>query len=234
LRHDLPLQTEAMPPAPAQLPGDIPPEMMAQLSSVDRVLVFRCVSVMSVLGAASMVGIASSLYLLNHHPLVLIALSPLGRHLVLVAPTVDPLAFVSVAVIRRLVFYLASFQMGRALGPVGVDWLENRSPRMGRFIRWLQTMFARASHVVVFFLPGPALSTIAGSAGMHARVFVPIVTLGLIFRMVVMIGIAEWLRVPIEWLLAEIDEYWIPGTVLLVAAMGVHYGYTHRSRRGAG
>jgi hypothetical protein len=49
-----------------------------------------------------------------------------------------------------------------------------------------------------------------------------------------MIGIAEWLRVPIEWLLAEIDEYWIPGTVLLVAAMGVHYGYTHRSRRGAG
>ncbi len=225
---------EETPPAPAQHPGDIPPEMLAQLSSVDRALVLRCVLVMGVLGAASMIGVGSSLYLLNHHPLVLIALSPLGRHLLLVAPTVDPLAFIAVAVSRRLVFYLASFQMGRALGPTGVDWLETRSPRTGRFIRWLQAMFARAAHAVVFFFPGPALSTIAGSAGMRARVFAPLVTLGLIFRMVVMIGIAEWLRTPIEQLLEWIDEYWIPGTVLLVVAFGAYHGYTRRSRRGAG
>ncbi len=225
---------EETPRVPAQLPGDFPPELVAQLSSVDRALVLRCVSVMGVLGVASLIGVGSSLYLLNHHPLVLIALSPLGRHLLLVAPTVDPLAFITVAVSRRLIFYLASFQMGRALGPAGVDWLEFRSPRMGRFIRWLQAMFVRAAHAVVFFLPGPALSTIAGSAGMHARVFVPLVTLGLIFRMGVLIGIAEWLRAPIELLLEWIDEYWIPGTVLLLAAIGAHHGYTRRSRRGAG
>ena len=98
---------EEKPPVPVQHPGDIPPEMVAQLSSIDRALVLRCVSVMGVLGAASMIGVGSSLYLLNHHPLVLIALSPLGRHLLLVAPAVDPLAFIAVAVSRRLVFYLA-------------------------------------------------------------------------------------------------------------------------------
>jgi uncharacterized membrane protein YdjX (TVP38/TMEM64 family) len=101
-------------------------------------------------------------------------------------------------------------------------------------IRWLQSLFARASYLVVFFFPGPILSTIAGSAGMRTRVFVPIITLGLIFRMLVMIGVAGWLRQPIEQLLAIADEYWVPGTVLILLAMGVHQWRAQRSRRSTG
>jgi uncharacterized membrane protein YdjX (TVP38/TMEM64 family) len=111
--------------------------------------------------------------------------------------------------------------MGHALGPVAVDWLEYRSPRIGRFIGWLQALFARAAYAVVFFLPGPAMSTIAGSAGMRSRVFLPIVTLGLVFRTILVIEIAEWFQEPIAHFLGWVDEYWIPSTVLILAAMAI-------------
>jgi len=219
------------PPGDLALPADIPPEIAAQLSSVDRSRVLYCVLVMGVLGVASAIGMGSSLYLVNHYPLLLVALSPLGRHLLLVAPTVDPVAFIAVVVLRRTVFYLASFYMGRALGPVAVDWLQFRSPRTARFITWLQAMFLRAAHAVVFFLPGPAMSTIAGSAGMRARVFLPLVVLGLVARMILVIEVAERFRGPIEWILGWVDEYWIPGTVLIVAAMGIYQWKSKRQPR---
>ena len=41
-------------------------------------------------------SVASDADVVNEAPLLLIALSPLGRHLVLVAPTVDPIAFLAV------------------------------------------------------------------------------------------------------------------------------------------
>ncbi len=201
----------------------------ASLGSVDRTIVRRCVIVMGVLGSAGMIGVASSLYLANHYPLLLIGLSPIGRHLILVAPQVNPFAFVVVAVGRRLLFYLASFYMGRALGPSGIEWLAARAPRTGRLIGWLTRLFSRASYAVVLLLPGPAMSTIAGSAGMAPRVFIPLVTLGLVLRMLILLSIADWLREPIELVLAWIDEYWVSGTVLIVAT-GAAYQWIKRRR----
>jgi hypothetical protein len=212
---------ETQPPE-LELPAGIPPEIAERLSSVDRKLVLYCVLVMGVLGVASAVGMGFSLYLVNHYPLLLVALSPIGRHMVLVAPAVDPVAFVLVIVVRRTVFYFASFQMGCALGPVAVDWLKYRSPRTGRFIGWLQVLFTRASVAAVFFLPGPAMSTIAGSVGMRTRIFLPLTVFGLVFRTLLVIEIAEWFREPIEVFLAWADAYWIPGTVLMFAVMALY------------
>jgi membrane protein DedA with SNARE-associated domain len=216
--------------AEANLPSSpaVEPPIGAGLSPDARTTVRRCLTVLGVLGSGSLLGVAFSLYLVNHFPLLLVALSPLGRHLVLVAPTVDPLAFIAVAATRRLLFYLACFHLGRALGPAGSVWLERRAARTARFVRWLERLFQRASWAMVVFLPGPTLSTIAGSSGMAPRAFVPLVILGLVLRMIVLIGFAEWLRAPIEALLALIDEYWVPGTLILIAAIALY-----QWRRGA-
>lgn len=164
-----------------------------------------------------MTGSASSLYLVNHYPLLLIALSPLGRHLVLVAPIVDPVAFVGVAVLRRMAFYLACFQLGRALGPTGVVWLEVRAARFARFVRWVERLFARWSRTVVLLGTGPTVSALAGMSGMPLQLYTGLALVGLVVRMLLLLAFAEMLREPIEWLLALIDEYWVPGTALLVA-----------------
>jgi membrane protein DedA with SNARE-associated domain len=212
--------------------GGMPPEIQP-LGSEERAIARRCLSVLGVLSTGSLIGVASSLYLVNRFPLLLIALSPLGRHLILVAPIVDPVAFVAVAVTRRMLFYLTCFHLGHALGPSGIVWIEARAARAARFVRWLERLFERSSLAVVFLLPGPTVSGLAGISGMRSRVFVPLSVLGLIVRMLFVLGFAEWLRAPIENLLVVIDEYWIPGTVVIVVGIALHRWARSRSSAGA-
>ena len=187
-----------------------------QLGSEERRLARLSLTVLGVLSGASMLGVAFSLYLVNHYPLLLLALSPLGRHLWLVAPTVNPVALVVVLVTRRMLFYGASFTLGRSLGPQGIVWVESRAAWFGRFVRWLERLFERAAPAVVLFMTGPTVSALAGVSGMRAPVFVALATAGLVGRVVLVIVLAEEMRGTIEAILAWIDSYWIPGTVLMV------------------
>jgi membrane protein DedA with SNARE-associated domain len=211
-------------------PGARAPDAAAAwlLDPEQRRIVRICVSALATLSTASMLGVASSLYLVNHYPLLLVALSPIGRHLLLVAPTVDPIAFVAVVVARRMLFYLASFHLGRALGPAGIVWIEARAARLGRFVRWLERLFRRASHAVVFFLVGPTVSALAGASGMRPRVFASLAAPGLVVRALLVLGVAASVRHYIEAVLAWIEAHWVPGTVVMVALVAV---YRWRRRR---
>ena len=205
-----------------------PLEVPSTLTNEERKTTRLCLIALGVLGTGSMVGVAFSLYLVNHYPLLLIALSPLGRHMILVAPIVDPLAFVAVLVGRRMLFYLASFQLGRALGPPGIAWIEARAVRFGRFVRWMERLFARASHAVVLGMAGPTVSVLAGISGMRAGVFFPLATLSLVLRALLVLAFAAWIREYIEIALAWIDAYWVPGTVVMVTLVAV-YRWRRRS-----
>ena len=207
------------------------PDEIATLTSEERRIASLSLTALGVLGAGSLIGVASSLYLVNHYPLLLVALSPLGRHVILVAPIVDPVALVVAGVVRRMIFYLACFHLGRALGPIGIVWLEARAARFARFVRWLERLFSRAPHAVVLGMAGPTVSTLAGISGMRQGVFLALAISGLTVRMVLIVGFAELLREPIEAMLALIDEYWAPGTLVLVTGLAL---YRWRQWRRAG
>ena len=209
-------------PGPTLVSDELPPELGAKLSPEERRLALRALSLMGFLGACSMVGVAFSLYLINHYPLLLVAMSPIGRHLVLAAPNVGPLAFILVAGGRRLLFYVASFHLGTGLGPSGLIWLELRMARVARFVRLLERIFERWSYLVLMLIPGPTVSCLAGIARMPLRVFVPLVAVGLVVRMLIVIAMASWLREPIEALLELIDAHWVPGTILMVLGVLVY------------
>lgn len=194
-------------------------------------LMRRALTMLAVLGTGSMAGVAFSMYLVNHFPLLLIALSPLGRHLVLVAPIVDPVAFVVVGVGRRLLFYKASYDLGLALGPWGVVWLEERAKYFARFVRWLEGLFARASRLVVLVMAGPTVSALAGISGMRQSVFLVLAAVSLIIRMLLILGFAELVREPIEQVLAWIDAYSKPGTAVMVAGVLSYQWYRIRKGR---
>jgi membrane protein DedA with SNARE-associated domain len=175
-----------------------------------------------VLGSGSLLGVAFSPYLVTHWPLTLVALSPLGRHLVLVVPVVDPVAFLAVSLGRRLIFYLACFQLGRALGPWGIPWIEERARHFGRFVRFVERLFALAPRLVVFVMAGPTVSALAGVSQMRLRVFAPLATAGLALRLLAVLGFGEWMRRYIELTLAWIEAWWLPATVVTVVAVGVY------------
>jgi membrane protein DedA with SNARE-associated domain len=191
----------------------------------------RWLLVLGVLGAGSAIGTSFSLYLVNHYPLLLVALSPLGRHILLAAPVTDPAALLVVALMRRMLFYLATFHLGRALGPSGIRWIEARAAYFGRFVRWVERLFSRASHAVVLVMAGPTVSALAGISGMRVGSFLALATIGLVVRLMLVIVLAEWLREPLERILAVIDEYWVPGTVVLAIGVGLAQWRRFRTAR---
>lgn len=199
--------------------GDASFEARPSLSGDAQRRVRQCLIALGALSAASILGVAFSPYLVTHWPLLLVALSPLGRHLVLVAPVVDPAVFVALVVGRRLLFYLACFELGRALGPWAIPWIEARAARFGRFVRLVEGLFARAPRTVVLVLAGPTVSALAGVSAMRSRVFIPLATLNLAVRALAVLGFAAWVRVYIEMALAWIEAYWVPATAVTVAAV---------------
>ena len=180
-----------------------------------------CLPLLASMSFATLVGVVASLYLANNHPLALIALSPLPRHLVLVAPTVDPAAFLLVATAPFPVVLRRVLLPGRAFGPAALVWLELRAPRMGRFVRWLERAFAHASYPAVLLLAGPAVAVIAGAAGMKAVVFSSLAAVALMARLVLILEVGDWLSGPLEAVRSLIGIYWIPGTFLLVLGISL-------------
>lgn len=202
-------------------PGGIPAELLLGLDPEQRRTVRWCLALMGALATGGMLGGASALYLVNHAPLLLVALSPIGRHLLLVAPIVDPLLFVLVVVPRRLLFQIPSFRLGRALGPRGLAWLELRAVHFARLVRWFERLFLRAPALVLLCLPRASTSSIAGSAGMAERRFIALITAGNLLRLGIVIALGEALREPIEGLLAWIDRWWKEGTALILIGVAL-------------
>lgn len=204
----------ASPPIAPSLPG-------AEPSARDRRVKNLCVSLLVAMGAAALAGVMASLYLADRHPLLLVALSPLPRHLLLVAPAVDPVAFVLVATVRSLSFFVVCFHLGRILGPSALAWLEGRAPRMGRFVRGIEHVFQRASYPVVLALVGPTVAVIAGAAGMRAVVFSALATVALVARLVLILEVGDWLRAPLDAVRTWVGAYWLPGTLVLLVGIAL-------------
>jgi membrane protein DedA with SNARE-associated domain len=207
---------------------EIPSDVAKLLDPDARRIVRACLTIMGSLGVASWIGVGSSLYLLTEAPLVLIALSPLGRHLVLVAAVTNPIAFVAVAVARRLVFYLPAFYLGRTLGDLSIVWLERRVPLMARWVNFLERIFKWSPTLITFVMLGPLMSAIAGNSGMTPRTFAVVATAGLTCRMVITVYFAEWVKEPLEVAIAWLSEYRAPGTAILVGGLLINWLWKRR------
>lgn len=173
--------------------------------------------VLAVLGVAGWAGTFGVARLANDLPLLLIVLSPVNRHLLLVAPTVSPAAFLSVAIARGLVSCVVGFQLGGAVGRSGLHWLDARSPGVGRFVRWVERLFERSAPAAILLLPGLLVSVLAGISGMRFGVLLALACAGLVVRMLAILGFALWFREPILWLLQFFDRNWLPITLAIVA-----------------
>ncbi|HJO24053.1 MAG: hypothetical protein QF890_08890 [Myxococcota bacterium] len=93
----------------------------------------------------------------------------------------------------------------------------------------MERLFARVPRVVVFCMAGPTVSALAGISPMPGRVFTGLALSGLVARLVAVLFFADSLRPYIELVLAWIDRYWIPGTLVLVALV-VLYQWKGRRR----
>lgn len=191
----------------------------------------RYLAAAAALGVAQQVGVAFTVQLLDTAPLLLIALSPLGRNLLLTAPLTTVVPFTLVAAGRRALGSALGYQLSRVYGRRALDGLDRRAPRIARFMRAFERMFRRADVPMSFLIPRGS-AVVAGAAGMPFGRYMLLSTAGHTFWCYVTYRVGDALSDYITPLLAYIQTHRTEVTAffMLLVALQVLYHRTRRSR----
>jgi len=151
---------------------------MAPLPSVPARVVRAVFALIALLTAASLIGAALSPLLLVRSPLLLLALAPDARHVMLSVGKVAPSVLITLTVLRRALFSVGAFGFGLVYGPWALTWVEPRSPRLGKVLRFLERLFARWGTPILVLMPFASVCLLAGAARTRFPSFVAAAILG--------------------------------------------------------
>lgn len=195
----------------------------------ERHYVPHLVATLGVLFTADALGTAFAPMLAVRAPLVLIALSPLGRHLVLVAGDTSMFAFVAVASARRMLAFAVIYLLARAYGESAFAWVERRYSRLGRLTRAFERAFRRAAPLVILLLPGMS-APMAGATGMRPRAYFPLAIVSVVGWVVVAYLVGDALSAWTAPVLAFVRDHIASTTALCVVAV-LLYEWRRRAQR---
>lgn len=181
---------------------------------------------LGVLGAffvAASVGDTASPVLVVNTPLLLVALNPRARNVLLASRTVGVVPLVAVALLRRMVTVPPCQRLGVIHGDASLAWIERRFPRTGRWARRVERWFRRAAVPVVLLLPGALTSYLAGSTAMNATLLFVLTAISQLARLAILLAVGNAFSGPITWVLHFIADHQRPllAISVLIAAVQV-------------
>jgi membrane protein DedA with SNARE-associated domain len=198
----------------------------APLPPLSRSLVFG----IAVLFGAATLGAALAPYLAVRHPLILIALNPWPRHVILVAPHTPLIPLVLVVAFRGLFSCIVAFEVGKHYGQRGIELFESRSPRIAGYLRAFERVFSRAAPAFLVLSPGPLTSTLAAVSGNSRWATWILSWLGFVVWSLINYQVGDWLKPWTAPILAFIQQYLIETTVAC-AVVVLGYQWFARKRR---
>jgi membrane protein DedA with SNARE-associated domain len=135
--------------------------------------------------------------LLKDHPLLLVAMEPRNRYLLLVAEKVSFVPFLLVATIRRLVSDPLFYLLGYLYGESGVRWIERKMGDSAGLVRGMERGFAKAAPLMVFLFPGAIVCVLAGATGMSPLLFLVLNVAGTVTVISLLYRFAELFEGPL-------------------------------------
>lgn len=169
----------------------------------------------------SVVGSALVPYLLTHAPVVLLALAPEPRHVVLATPLLPGEVIIPVTVARRVAGLTALYFLGWAYGERAIRFVEGRSGRMGRMLRWLQRTLARFGSWVVLVFPMPTVCTLAGVGSVRFSRVLLAMTVGQCFWVSLTWVFGDLAAPIVRPILAFLAAHVAEATLVCVAVVGL-------------
>lgn len=180
---------------------------------------------------SSTVGAALSPYLLVQHPLLLVAIAPDGRHVVLAAPSSPAAALIVIGTARRMLAIVAGFGVGFLYGEAAVRWIEGRVPRLARLVRFLERMFERFGLVLLFVAPLPSIGLLAGAARTRLAGVLVAGILGQLTWMTLTVYFGDAISAWTKPLLAFLSRHLIETTIVAVALVGLQQLRAYQKRK---
>lgn len=171
---------------------------------------------------ASWVGDAISPTLLADEPLLLIALIPRNRFLVLAAPQLEFVPFFVVGMGRLLLTDPIFYLFGRWYGDRGLAWAERRFGAPGT-VRTLERWFRRAAYPVVVVAPSNIICVLAGATGMPPGWFAVANFGGTALRMGLIWWIGDVFSEPLLDVVEFVNDYrwWLTGVTIAIVAFSI-------------
>jgi membrane protein DedA with SNARE-associated domain len=169
-----------------------------------------------VIAVVSSVGDALSPTLLVDAPLLLVALVPRNRFLVLAAPQLDFWPFFLVGMVRLALTDPLFYLFGRLYGDAAISWTERRAGAPGS-VRRLERWFRRAAYPIVAIAPNNIVCVLAGATGMSVVGFLLANLGGTAVRMVLIWWVGDLFSEPLLDVIEFVGRYrWILTAVTVV------------------
>jgi membrane protein DedA with SNARE-associated domain len=192
-----------------------------------RNLVFGAIAAAIILG---WVGDALWGSLIDRNPLVLLLLNDKPRYQLLVVNELEPWVFYPVALVRLLITKPLVWLVGAWYGPRVVDWIQSRSERTGRVVRWMQRHFPRYGWVIMIITTSNPVCLLAGSVGYPLAWLMAWAVIGTLIRLWAVDVVGGALSDQIAWFIEWVADHRVP--VVLASITVVLVGIWWQRRRG--
>jgi membrane protein DedA with SNARE-associated domain len=175
-----------------------------------------------VIAVASSVGDALSPTLLVDAPLLLVALVPRNRFLVLAAPQLEFWPFFLVGMVRLALTDPLFYLFGRWYGDRAIEWTERRAGAPGS-VRALERWFRRAAYPIVAVAPNNIVCVLAGASGMSIVGFLVANLGGTAARMVLIWWVGDVFSEPLLDIVDFVSRYrWLlTGVTIAIVAVSI-------------
>jgi membrane protein DedA with SNARE-associated domain len=169
----------------------------------------------------------------NTNPAGLIALHARVRHLLLVAGSdITPWAYGIIAGARLALAYVVCHLIGRAYGRDVLVWFGRYLGASAKQIQDLLQLFHRAEWVVIpFFVGSNIVAAITGISKVPARRLVPLVTIGIVGRLLLWWWVAQIADDQVDAVLDFLDRYQRPALIISIVLTVVFIGLNLRRGR---
>jgi hypothetical protein len=183
---------------------------------------------MAVFAITANVGNALAPTLVVEEPVLLLALAPRIRWLLLASPRLDALWFYAIPVVRATAILTTYYLLGRWYGDWAVRWLEDRAGNAARPLLWIERSFHRARWPVVFAFPGNLVALLAGADRIALPVYLAVALTSVALRLVLVRYVARLFEGPLLEVLDWVgrNQLW-----LTVASMGAVFAWVLWSNR---
>jgi membrane protein DedA with SNARE-associated domain len=165
--------------------------------------------------------------LLVNAPLLLVAMEPRFRYMLLVAPRVDLLPFMILVLIRRLISDPFLFALGRLYGDSGVRWMERQMQDTIGWVRKLERGFGKAAWIFVLLWPGFVVCLLAGATGMRFATFMILNVIGTVATSYLAYAASDLVSTPVNW----VNNLYAGNQKLFLIISVISFGLMFATRR---
>ena len=146
--------------------------------------------------------------LVDNHPSLVLALSSRNRNLFGSVPYIDVVPYAAIGFVRILIAGVALYFVGRWYGEKALGWVEGNLGELPAIYRWTEKAVDKAGSVALVLMPSSnVVCLLLGHKHMSAKRFIPLLSIGIVIKLVVLRLGGDQFEDQIRSFLSGIEQY---------------------------